>query len=125
MRYPKLVKFLENEFAKYRIKQNGWRTSQADFARKVGITQQAMSKLMLGDTMPRLETIIKMAEALGPEVFDVCGYPRLAPKGKDINFIIENFPKLNKDEQGRVMDTMQEMIERKKSHNFKANNAEA
>lgn len=60
---PKLSVALQVRWAR----QDG-RLSQAELARKVGVTQQAIAKLEDPDANPTLETVQKTADALGLDV---------------------------------------------------------
>lgn len=73
--YPKLAKYMEDEFVKYRMK-HGFMKSQSDFAAWIGISQANINRYINGVQMPSTPKIIKIAEKLGPEIYDVLDLQR-------------------------------------------------
>lgn len=73
--------------------------SQNRFAAYIGISYMAMSRYMSCGGLPNLDNLIVMASVLGPEVYDICGIPRLAYDDEEFRKIMEVWPKLNKEDR--------------------------
>ncbi|WP_263356421.1 helix-turn-helix domain-containing protein [Acidicapsa ligni] len=56
---------LHGEIAAMRL-QKGW--TQAELARRTGTTQSAIARLESGQTQPRMQTLRRVAEALGAKL---------------------------------------------------------
>ena len=116
--HEELVRYLEEEFKRFYIR-SGPRVSQVDFARWLQIAPSDLSKYMTGAQQPGPKNQNKIAEKLGPTIYDVLGVPRRVPTGNKLltDFVdsaIEFFPKFTRDEQLNLLDILNEKAERYK-----------
>jgi transcriptional regulator with XRE-family HTH domain len=70
--------FLEDSFLKWQIDKGGRKTVY-EFAEYLGVSQPAVSAWWNETRIPQGDTIRKLAEKLGVEVYDVLGLPRPDP----------------------------------------------
>lgn len=110
-KYPKIAKYLNQHYMKRMVK-HGRDYSQTELAAEMGITQAALSKLMQGNTRPRIDTIEKIAGVTGLDFYDVCDVPRIIPNDPLIRKILEGWKDLNKDEQRNLYEAYEEKISR-------------
>lgn len=108
--FVEFSEWLEAEFIKWR---GGSRAGVTDFARHLGVKQQQLSDWLLGKYKPRGENVARLAEKLGPEVYEALGLARPASDTQDARppgFFEWMNLFLSADEQ-----TRQELLERARS----------
>jgi len=79
---------LERKYLEWQI-EKGERISQAEFARLIGVSRASLTMWMNGTHLPDLESAKKIANLLGPEIFDALDLPRQNPYLQKINQIFE------------------------------------
>jgi transcriptional regulator with XRE-family HTH domain len=72
------TEFLENSFVKWQS-QMGKRKTIKEFSEYLGVSRPLLSMWMLGRQRPGPKNIELLANKLGPEVYDVLGFPRPNP----------------------------------------------
>lgn len=113
--YPKLAKYMEDQFVKYRMK-HGFMKSQSDFAAWIGISQANINRYINGVQMPSIPKIIKIAEKLGPEIYDVLDLQRPMPKDKMLNEMMNDWHILNSDQKKSIFQEFTEHREIQRRH---------
>jgi transcriptional regulator with XRE-family HTH domain len=99
--YKELAEYLNKELIKQSVKRN--RTmSQNEFAMLINVSPTSLSSWMRGIRLPQGENVHKIAETLGPKIYDICGEPRRMPKDERLVFIAENWVKLNQEQQKEI-----------------------
>lgn len=83
--------FLTRKFLEWQLEQ-GESKSQAEFAGLLGVKRTSLTMWMNGDHLPENENVEKLANVLGPEVYDLLGLPRPDPLLKSINSRWERIP---------------------------------
>ncbi len=79
---------LERKYLEWQI-EKGQRISQAEFARLMGVSRASLTMWMNGTHLPDLESAKKIANVLGPEIFEALGIPKPNPYLQKINQIFE------------------------------------
>ncbi|MFN2926540.1 helix-turn-helix domain-containing protein [Lachnospiraceae bacterium YH-ros2228] len=77
------------------IKKNGW--TQRELAQKIGVTEQAISHYARGRRIPRNDTLVQIAKALGTTTDDLLGASESVSL-KRMERIQQNLYKLNPDQ---------------------------
>jgi transcriptional regulator with XRE-family HTH domain len=80
--------FLTRKFLEWQLEQ-GESKSQAEFANLIGVKRTSLTMWMNGDHLPENENVEKLANFLGPEVYDLLDLPRPNPFLQKINQIFE------------------------------------
>jgi len=91
-------KFLELKFLEWQQKEGG-RKTVSEFAEHVGFSPSAVSLWWNGTRKPTRENIRKLAEVLGPEVYDALGLERPDPL---LTYVAKSWDEL-KPEQARAI----------------------
>ena len=105
-----MEKFLAEEFEKER-KKRGWRFSQAQWSKLLGVSQQSLSQWMNGLRLPTGENVFILADKLGPRVYDILGEPRRMPDDPGAQKIIELYYSMNEKERQELLDFADKMGE--------------
>jgi len=87
--------------------------SQAEFALWLGVNPQTYTRLINEHSLPKLANIIPIADRLGPEVYDICGIPRLVPSDKDFQIVLDNWHILSSKEKRALLDNLSRILEAK------------
>lgn len=99
--------FLQEEYEKYAEKTKRWRPSLSEYARYLGVSSASMDHWLIGSRTPDLQNAIKLAERLGPKVYDLLGFPHMAvlndPK---LRFVVESWEVLDDDTKGKIIEIM-------------------
>ena len=97
-----LKEWLLEEYRKWERK-TGRRQSMTAFARFLGVKQPTLNRWMIGDNLPDGNNIRKLAEKLGPEIYDIMGLTRPDDRLREIQNIYNETPAENKDELIRLI----------------------
>lgn len=84
-------KFLEYKYLEWQQSEGGRKTVK-EFAKWLGVSQSSVSMWWNGERIPQGETIDKLAEKLGPEVYDALGLERPDPRLVYIQRVWEKLP---------------------------------
>jgi len=79
----KLSEYLVDNFRKWE-KKTGRKQSVSAWARILKVSQPSLTRWMNGDNPPSFENVIKLAENLGPEIYELTGYE---PPVKNTNLL--------------------------------------
>jgi transcriptional regulator with XRE-family HTH domain len=71
-------RWLMDKFVEWERKK-GQRQSYSAFARYLGVKQSSLSQWLAGNYPPSRENVEKLAEKLGPEIYDIMGMERPDP----------------------------------------------
>lgn len=87
----------------------------ADVADAVGMTQTAISYYEKGKREPKYDVVMKIAEALGVDAFDLYGLERLTPEQKHDLFddrvrLLRIWDVMNDDGQKKVLGYAQDLL---------------
>ena len=100
---PTMEKFLETEFEKMR-ESKGWRYSQAQWSKYLGVSHQSLNQWMNGLRLPTGSNVFALAAKLGPQVYDILGQPRRVSDNPRIQRLNEIYPTLCKEKQKEIDD---------------------
>lgn len=100
---PTMEKFLETEFEKMR-ESKGWRYSQAQWSKYLGVSHQSLNQWMNGLRLPTGDNVFALAAKLGPEIYDILGQPRRLPNNPVAQKIIEIYIELAPHDQKELED---------------------
>jgi len=101
-----LGRWLEMQFIKWQMEQ-GERKTVRGFAAYLEVSLGTLNKWMHGDRAPDLESVQKIATKLGPEIYDLAGFPR---PNSDIERIRQAFEVLSKEEQAAFADKIKQAV---------------
>lgn len=90
--------FLTRKFLEWQLEE-GEPRSQAEFANLIGVKRTSLTMWMNGDHLPGGENVTKLANFLGPEVYDLLGLERPNP---DLQAIIARWDRLSPEQQRRL-----------------------
>lgn len=85
--------------------------SQAEYSSWLGISPNTLTRLINGLSLPSLDNLVQIANRLGPEAYDICGIPRLAPSDPKFQIFLEKWNGLTAKEQHRLIDNLNQIIE--------------
>ena len=103
-----MSKFLNDEFVKY-INKKGRFTSMSTWARYLGVSNTSMSQWMNAHRLPIGKNAHKLADKMGPKIYDILEMPRLMPRDESLNKVVEGYMGLSDDEREliiRIVDLM-------------------
>lgn len=105
-----LVKLLNREFLKWE-QASGRRKSLLDWYRWLGLKQSTMTMIMNGINTPSLDTVVKLAAKLGPQVFLAAGYlPPEASQDGALREVLEAWPDLPDRDRAILLDQLRRMV---------------
>lgn len=97
--------WLEQKYLHYQM-ENNRRITLGEFAEALGISQGLLSHYLKGIRQPRIGTVHKLSEVLGPEIYTILGYQRPDVR---LRYIHANWDKLSQEEQDGLVETMKAM----------------
>ena len=97
-----MSKFLNDEFVKY-INKKGRFTSMSTWARYLGVSNTSMSQWMNAHRLPIGKNAHKLADKMGPVVYDILEMPRLMPRDESLNKVVEGYMALTDDERALII----------------------
>ena len=102
---------LERKFLEWQIEM-GQRKSQAEFAILLGVSRSALTMWMNGTHLPDRESAGKLANFLGPEIYELLEMPRPNPYLQKINQVFE---RLSPEKQQKLAEDAERYeVEKKK-----------
>lgn len=75
-----------------------------EFAEMIGISDQNFSTYILGKRRPAVDQVDRMAEYLGPVIYDKLGLPRKMPKNRDLLFIVDHWAELDDRDHKEILE---------------------
>ncbi|MCW5876508.1 MAG: helix-turn-helix transcriptional regulator [Anaerolineales bacterium] len=102
-----LSAWLEQQYLAWQQKK-GRRVTLTQFAKQIGISPALLSHYMNGIRKPTRENVHKIANLLGPEIYDILGH--LRPDTK-LQYISRNWGKLSTAQQQHLIEWMEKSIE--------------
>lgn len=112
-RKKKLALYLGEKHLEYINKVVHRPASQAEFALWLGVNPQTYTRLINEHSLPNLNNIIPMADKLGPELYDICGIPRLVPSDPDFRRLLEFWDSLNNSQRRKFVGNLNSILEAK------------
>jgi transcriptional regulator with XRE-family HTH domain len=103
---PPFSEWLEQKYLEYQIEQSR-RVTLGEFAEALGISQGLLSHYLKGIRKPRISTVHKLAEVLGPELYTILGYQRPDVR---LQYISANWDKLSQEEQDNLIEHMKSQV---------------
>lgn len=68
--------WLFDKFSEWEKTSGKRRRSVAEFSRYLGVKQPTLARWIIGDSIPKGDSVNLLADKLGPEVYDQLGLPR-------------------------------------------------
>ena len=96
----KLEDWLERKYLEWQFHEG--RRTLAEFAEYLNIPRPLLSHYMNGRAKPKLDNIEKLANKLGPGIYDLMGYQRPDPSFKEIRQIYDKATEVEKTELKRI-----------------------
>lgn len=93
--------WLEAQYLQWRLQDVTNRRSVRQFAQWLGIPTPTLNNWINGNRMPNKQSIARLAEKLGPEIYDVLGQPRPDPR---LQQIIEGWSKLSERDRNQIAE---------------------
>jgi hypothetical protein len=104
--------FLVDKFLEYQ-NQKKRPVSDNEFARYLHVNAGSWNQWINGSRSPDFYNALKMSEKLGPEVFDLLGFPRvITSKSAELWHIVEVWDQLDTVTQKNIYDQVKEKIEK-------------
>ena len=97
-----MAKFLNDEFLKF-INKRGSMTSAATWARYLQVSNTSLSQWMNAHRLPVGKNAHKLADKLGPVVYDILGMPRLMSNDEGLNLVVDGYMLLDDEERALVI----------------------
>lgn len=107
-RKEKFSKYLQDGHMRYITDVLGRPASQAEYATWLGISPNTLTRLINGQSLPTLENMIPIAQRLGPEVYDICGVPRLAYDDQEFRTLMDVWYAMSKAERVKLVENLME-----------------
>lgn len=102
----KFADWLEAEYLKWE-QQRGKRSTLVQFANYLGISAPLLSHYIKGIREPSNDTVHKLAQRLGAEIYDVLGLQR---PDANLQFISRNWSKLTEAQKSELIDGVKKYI---------------
>jgi len=93
--------------------------SQAEFAKWLSVPTTSLSVWMNDIRTPSGESVDKLAEKLGVEVYDRLGVPRRMPRNKKLYFLATIWDKLPQAAQNELYERAQNLLDEQESFDKK------
>lgn len=104
-------KLLTESFFDWARKQGRRNVSDQQFAKYLGVSAPSLNQWINGYRLPNFENAAKLADKLGPEIFDVLGYPRIvAVSDEELRFIIDHWGKLDEETKAVIHEHVKEEV---------------
>ncbi|MBX3045704.1 MAG: helix-turn-helix transcriptional regulator [Anaerolineales bacterium] len=87
--------------------QRGKRATLAQFAEHLGISAPLLSHYLNGLRKPTAENVGKLAQRLGPEIYEILGLQDPDPK---LRFIARNWGRLTSEQQQQLLASAETML---------------
>lgn len=84
------------------------RLSVSWFARHFGVKQASLSNYLAGNTIPGDDNVAKIAERVGPIVYDILERPRPIPDSPLLRFVALSWDRLTPEQQERIVRIIEE-----------------
>ena len=105
-----MSEFLNDEFVKY-INKKGRYTSMSVWARYIGVSNTSMSQWMNAHRLPTGKNAHKLADKLGPKVYDILEMPRLMPRDENLNKVVDFYMGMTDEARDLYLRIGSKMIE--------------
>ena len=106
-----LQKFLTREFFKWAQERGIRRSTDTAWASYLDVPLPSLNQWINGYRLPNYENTIKLSLKLGPEVFDLMGYPRVSAIDDDMQYLVDIWGKLNGDWKSEIRKLVNQFIE--------------
>ena len=107
---PSMENFLNDEYVKF-VTKKGRVTSAAEFAKWLGVPNTSLSQWMNGIREPVGNNVFKLANKLGPIVYDILGQPRRVPEGENAQQMFDVYQKLGEEAQLALNEMAENLLE--------------
>lgn len=117
-RTKELMRFLTEKYFDWAREKGDRRTKDKDFAMYLGVPVPSYNQWVNGYRLPNYENTIKLSIKLGPEIFDIMGYPRVtAIDDPDLQDVVDKWGMLNGDYKDYIRDLIDKYLEEKGHEN--------
>lgn len=111
-----LQKFLTREFFKWAQDRGIRRSTDTAWASWLDVPLPSLNQWINGYRLPNYENTIKLSLKLGPEVFDIMGYPRVSAIDEDMQYLVDIWGKLNGDYKDEIRRIIDQFIDEKETN---------
>lgn len=106
-----LQDILTAEYQKFSERRKQWRPSLTEYAKWLGVSSASLDQWLLGTRKPDLANTIKLAQRLGPRVYDVMGYPRmLVLNDPKLRLLADNWEVLGDDARREILQIVEREV---------------
>lgn len=99
--------FLERKFLTWQASQ-GKRRTIGEFAKSIGVAQTTVSSWLNGERKPEGESLRKLANKLGIDVYDALGLPR---PDADLLYMQQHWDEISADDRRAIRDRVAKYVE--------------
>jgi len=100
----RLQEYLTEEHIGY-MQERKRKVTDSKFAKYLGVSTASYNQWVNGNRMPSYDNVIKIAARLGPEIFDIMGYDRIAVSNNpDIMLIVDSWRYLDNETREQIID---------------------
>lgn len=101
--------WFETKYLEWQIRESG-RKSVDKFSTYLGVSQPAVSSWLNGHRKPTGRNVEKLAEKLGPEIYDLLGLQR---PDQDLQFLARHWHQLSDNLKKEITETAAEYLQEK------------
>lgn len=107
MKQTEFSTWLESKFIDWLVQEGKRRKTLSAFAASMGVSQSMMTRYMNGTVRPTGDNIRKIAEKLGPEIYDLLGLGR---PDEETQVLVRVFGRLNPAYRTRLLAFAQQFL---------------
>lgn len=90
------------------------KVSDNEFAKYLGVSGASYNQWVNGNRLPSYDSALQLAKKLGPRVFDILGYERIAVSNiPEVMFIAENWRYLDGETRNQIIEHITEEVQKR------------
>src|SRR5512139_2351207 len=110
-----LQEFLMEAYVEY-VSQRRQKVSDNQFAKYLGVSAASYNQWLNGIRLPSYDSALQLAKKLGPQIFDILGYERIAVSADPaIMFIAEKWRYLDNETRKQIIEHIEEELQKRAS----------
>lgn len=98
-----MEEFLQAEYIKF-VQKKGRLTSAAEFGKWLGVSNTSLSQWMNGIRDPSGDNVYKLADKLGPRVYDILELPRMFPQDSKAKRLVDIYYSLSDADRNELVN---------------------